>query len=192
MKPDFEHIKKLWDTFDNEVDPGISLAALNQLRALLPRPLFEKLNDGDFDGKPEEFERAFHRYYSRGTRKPSKPEIDDEELEGEELDGEEVEGEELELLPFAGFPQYLLDVWARPHGVGGQGQKVGPLAAIKQWKPAGKGRKARFMFGYRLYRDGERVYQSALQCAIARLNAEQGPQKAQYLADKGRKGKFEK
>lgn len=166
MKPDFDHIKKLWDTFENTVDPGISRDALNQLRALLPRPLFAKLNDGDFDDKPEEFERAFNRLYD------SKPEPEPEPRLVESPD---------DLLPFAGFPKYALDTWGRPHGLGGQGQKRGPLTAIKQWKPR-KGQKPRFIFGYSLYRDGKRVFRSATICAMARSNAERGPEYAAYWA----------
>jgi hypothetical protein len=176
MKPDFDHIKKLWGTFDDSLDAGESLAALNQLRSLLPPPLFKKLNDGD--PTVEEFERAFHRYY----KQESPDEADDD---GTDDDLTDIDAND-SLLPFPGFENYVLDDWGRPHGVGVQGQRVGPLTAIKQWKPAGKGGTARFIFGYRLYREGKRVYQSALQCAIARLNAETAPQKAQYLADKGR------
>jgi hypothetical protein len=77
----------------------------------------------------------------------------------------------LDLLPFAGFPKYTLDGWGRPHGAGGQGQKRGPLAAIRQWKLQ-SGQPPKFIYGYRLYRDGERVFKSALVCAMARSNAE--------------------
>ncbi len=168
MKPDFDHIKKLWTTVEDSVDGGVAVAALNQLRTLLPSPLFKKLDEGD---TVEEFERAFYQYYSK------------RESPG---DADDTNDANDSLLPFPGFENYVLDDWGRPHGMGRQGQKTGPLTAIKQWKPPSKGRKARFAFGYRLYRDGKRVYQSALQCAIARLNAETGPKKAQYLADKGR------
>ena len=91
-----------------------------------------------------------------------------------------------DLLPFAGFPKYFLDSWARPHGPGGQGKRRGPLAAIKQWKPR-KGEKPRFIFGYSLYRGGERVFKSALTCGMARLAAELAPKKAEYLAARGQK-----
>jgi hypothetical protein len=174
MKPDFEHIKKLWDTFENEVDAGISWDAHNQLKTLLPRPLFEKLIEC---GTVEELERAFNQHYKREV--PEADDVPDDDLTDSDPDDS--------LLPFPGFEGYVLDDWGRPHGMGKQGQKTGPLTAIKNWRPRSGGQKPRFMFGYRLYRDGKRVYQSALQCAIARLNAEQTPQKAQYLADKGRK-----
>ena len=91
----------------------------------------------------------------------------------------------VDLLPFAGFPKYSLDGWGRPHGVGGQGQKRGPLTAIKQWKLQ-RGQPPRFIYGYSLYRDGERVFKSALVCAMARLKAELSPKKAQYLAAKSK------
>jgi hypothetical protein len=143
-----------------------------QLRTLVPRPIFEKLIE--LDAESEEFERTFRQFYA------SRESPDDETVD---------DPTDLVLLPFAGFENYSLDAWGRPHGVGVQGQKRGPLTAIKQWKPPSKGRKARFAFGYRLYRDGKRVYQSALQCAIARLNAETAPKKAQYLAGKDRKTK---
>lgn len=89
-----------------------------------------------------------------------------------------------DLLPFAGFPKYTLDTWGRPHGKGGQGQRRGPLTAIRLWKLR-KGQKPRFIYGYRLYSGGERVFKSALVCAMARSKAELAalsPKKAQYLA----------
>jgi hypothetical protein len=176
MKPDFDHIKKLWIIYEGDIlDEAAWAAAATQLRTLLPRPLVEALSELEADAESEEFENTFRRYYS----KREAPDTDDAGPD-DDLDI----GPSDSLLPFPGFENYVLDDWGRPHGMGRQGQKTGPLAAIKQWKP---GRKPRFIFGYRLYREGKRVYQSALQCAIARLNAEQAPQKAQYLADKGRK-----
>jgi hypothetical protein len=186
MKPDFEHIKKLWTIYEGAVlDHGAWMAAATELRTL-PKALLKALSDlesADSDAveaESPEFERVFRRYY-----KQESPDTGDDT--GDDPDDTDDPGDpDDSLLPFPGFEGYVLDDWGRPHGMGKQGQKTGPLAAIKQWKP---GRKPRFIFGYRLYREGKRVYQSALQCAIARLNVETAPEKAQYLADKARKGR---
>ena len=89
-----------------------------------------------------------------------------------EAEPEEPESADPDLLPFASFPGYALDVWGRPHGVSGQGRKRGPLTPDKHWKPRKKGQKPCFVWRYRLYRYGERVDRSAKFCMIARHNAE--------------------
>jgi hypothetical protein len=175
MQPDFDHIKKLWIVYEGGIaDADTWMTAATELRTIVPQPLHDELME--IDASSEEFERAFHQYYSK------------RESPGEADDGTDLTDINANdsLLPFPGFENYVLDDWGRPHGMGRQGQKTGPLTAIRQWKPPSKGRRARFVYGYRLYRCGKRVYQSALQCAIARLNAETAPKKAQYLAEKGR------
>jgi hypothetical protein len=184
MKPDFDHIKKLWTIYEGDIlDHGAWMAAATELRTL-PKALFKALSEleGNSDAEAEspEFERIFRRYYKQESPDTG----DDDDTDDPDDTGDDDPDDS--LLAFPGFPNYVLDDWGRPHGVGVQGQRVGPLTAVKQWKP---GRKPRFIFGYRLYRDGKRVYQSALQCAIARLNVETAPEKAQYLADKARRGR---
>jgi hypothetical protein len=172
MKPDFDHIKKLFIIHEN-AGGDTWIAAATQLRTLLPGPLFEKLCDFD-DVESEKFERTFREFYSREARgKPTKP-----------IMARDARKSPDDLLPFAGFDNYSLDAWGRPHGVGVQGQRRGPLTAIKQWKPR-KGQKPRFIFGYSLYRDGKRVFRSATLCAMARSNAERGPEYAAYWAARG-------
>jgi len=152
MKLDFEHFKKIYvTTLDAPGDSAEYLAASAELDKY-PQRLLTKLDNVD-DENSEEFERVF-RQFSDTKPRP-----------------QDVPKDESDLLPFAGFEGYALDAWGRPHGTGGQGRKRGPLAAIRQWKPR-KGRKAQFMFGYRLCLNGERVFRSALTCAIARSNAE--------------------
>jgi hypothetical protein len=88
------------------------------------------------------------------------------------VEGPEEETADDSILPFPGFAGYGLDSWGRPHGIGGQRRKRGPLAAVLRWKPRKKGQKPRFIYGYQLSVGGKRVFKSALTCGIARWNAQ--------------------
>jgi hypothetical protein len=141
-----------------------------------PRPLVEILrpaddpvDDVDFDDATElgdagedEPEPEPAPRYERGRREP------------EDADGEERGG--LDLLPIAGMPGYLVDIYGVPHAVKSRGRRGGPIRPDRFWR-----RDRTFITGFRVRVDGRRARYTPRYFQMARFFAEQKRDNAEMV-----------